>query len=127
MAGNKIISTESQMVNVIIEDLLWRKVIVYRTNNTPTYDATKQIFRRMPKFSLKGVPDITGVLPGGRALYIEVKKPKGVVSTHQKEFIRRATEAGALAFVARSPQDVHTELGMAGYRDFGRYVKPERT
>lgn len=116
MAGtNKIIATESQMVNAMIEDLLWRKVMVWRTNNAPTYDSTKQIFRRMPKFALKGVPDISGILPDGRALFIEVKKPKGVVSSHQKEFLAKATANGALAFVARYPQDIHNQLITAGY------------
>lgn len=122
--SNKIITTESQMVNVIIEDLLWRKVIVWRNNNTPVYDATKQIFRRMPKFAMKGVPDISGILPGGRALFIEVKKPKGYASPHQKEFLTNASRAGALAFIARSPQDVHKAIVEAGYRDLGHYAAP---
>lgn len=114
------------MVNVIIEELLYKKVMVWRSNNVPTFDVTKQIFRRMPKFAMKGVSDIVGVLPGGRALFIEVKKPKGYASKFQKDFLIRASRAGALAFIARSPQDVHRELQAAGYRDFGSYVKPER-
>lgn len=56
--------------------------------------------------SAKGVPDIAGVLKGGRALYIEIKTPKGVVSEYQQDFINRVTELGGLVFVARCVEDV---------------------
>lgn len=56
--------------------------------------------------SEKGVPDILGVLPDGRALLIEVKAARGRVSPHQEKFIQAARATGALAFVARSVEDV---------------------
>jgi len=60
--------------------------------------------------SEKGVSDIIGVLPGGRALAIEVKTRKGKLSEHQERFLERFRSAGGLAFVARSPGDVVKEL-----------------
>lgn len=56
--------------------------------------------------STKGVPDILGVLPGGRSLMIEVKTPKGKLSEHQEAFLTRAKAEGACAFVARSVEDL---------------------
>lgn len=56
--------------------------------------------------SMKGVPDILGVLAGGQALMIEVKTEKGKVSEHQESFLNKARANGAKAFVARSVEDV---------------------
>lgn len=58
----------------------------------------------------KGVSDIIGVLPGGRALFIEVKSAKGKASEHQLAFIKDANDAGALAFVTSDLSDVLLHL-----------------
>jgi len=58
----------------------------------------------------RGMSDIAGILKGGRGLYIEVKTPKGRVMEHQQEFLDGMTAAGALAFVARSVDEVLTRL-----------------
>lgn len=60
--------------------------------------------------SQKGVPDIIGVLPGGRALFIEVKTKSGTVRKEQAEFIAGLERAGALVFVARSIDDVMAKI-----------------
>lgn len=58
----------------------------------------------------KGVSDIIGVLPDGRALFIEVKSAKGKASEHQLAFIKEANDAGALAFVTSDLRDVLLHL-----------------
>ena len=58
-----------------------------------------------------GVADITGVYEG-KALFIEIKTPRGVVSPHQEKFLDEARNAGAIAFVARSIDDVIERLGL---------------
>ena len=55
--------------------------------------------------SPKGVPDLI-CCQNGRMIGIEVKTLHGRVSPEQEEFIRRINEAGGLAFVARSLDDV---------------------
>ena len=66
--------------------------------------------------SPRGIPDLICVLPpGGRACYIEVKTPTGKVSPEQEEFLIKARAAGAVAFVARSIQDVIIELRSQGF------------
>lgn len=53
-----------------------------------------------------GIPDIIGILPGGRALFIEVKTENGKLSEAQEAFLENAKALGALAFVARHLDDV---------------------
>jgi len=53
-----------------------------------------------------GFSDLFGVLPGGRALFIEVKSPKGKPSEAQTNFLNTVSMRGATAGVARSFEDV---------------------
>jgi hypothetical protein len=49
-----------------------------------------------------GFPDRAGLLPDGRWLFIEVKKPGGTFREGQKAFLEAARAAGHIAFHARS-------------------------
>lgn len=60
--------------------------------------------------SVAGVPDIIGVLEGGKALFIEVKTEKGKVSDKQASFLENVQRLGAIAFVARNLNDVSSRL-----------------
>lgn len=60
--------------------------------------------------TLRGFPDIHGCLKGGRALYIEVKRPGGLATIDQTTFILNAQNAGAIAFIAHSLMDVERNL-----------------
>ena len=68
----------------------------------------KRMFRAN---SARGMSDIQAILKGsGRGVFIEVKAAKGRVMEHQQEFLDEMTKAGALAFVARSVDDVLDKL-----------------
>lgn len=65
-----------------------------------------------------GTPDYSGHLPGGRAWYVELKKP-GAKPTNardklrweaQEKFIAEATAAGCVAFRATSLQQVASRM-----------------
>lgn len=56
--------------------------------------------------STPGVPDIVGILKGGRFLGIEVKTEKGQLNNNQSQWINAINSYGGLAFVARSVDDV---------------------
>ena len=61
--------------------------------------------------SARGMADIQAILKGsGRSVFIEVKTAKGRVMEHQREFLDSMVAAGAVAFVARSVDDVLTKL-----------------
>jgi hypothetical protein len=61
------------------------------------------------KLAPAGHPDIAGVYQG-RALYIEVKQPGKHPNEAQQAFIDALLDAGALAFVATSIDDVRWHL-----------------
>lgn len=96
---------ERDILNTIMQYLWYNKIMAWRNNTTGVYDPTKKIFRKMPKYTRKGVPDIIGIYKG-RFLGIEVKQPGKYPSKEQREFIAEAQENGGIAFVARSLEDV---------------------
>lgn len=53
-----------------------------------------------------GFSDLFGVLPGGRAIFIEVKTERGKPSPAQVNFLRQMSGIGAPAGIARSFEDV---------------------
>ncbi|HEA67979.1 MAG TPA: VRR-NUC domain-containing protein [Desulfobacterales bacterium] len=59
----------------------------------------------------KGISDILGIWKG-RFLAIEVKTETGLVSDHQKEFLRNVNLSGGIGFVARSIDVVIDQLGV---------------
>lgn len=66
---------------------------------------------RKTKNSMKGHPDVAGLLPGGRYFAIEVKRPKGARwSEEQHEWRAKLEGAGALYLVATSVGDVERGL-----------------
>ena len=59
----------------------------------------------------RGVSDIIGCMPKtGRFLAIEVKRPGGKATPEQQHFIDTINQAGGLAFVARSVEEVQDAL-----------------
>jgi hypothetical protein len=64
------------------------------------------------QFSVPGVPDIIGILPGGKILGIEVKRPGWAPRVDNKRwkkqqaFIQRINDCGGVAFVATGIEDV---------------------
>ena len=101
--------TENEVLQSICEYLWYNKILFWRNNNTPTYDVTNKRFRRMPKWSRKGVPDIIGSYKN-RLLAIEVKKIGSYPTKEQKELINEINASGGIAFVARSIDDVKKHL-----------------
>ena len=57
-------------------------------------------------FGRKGSADITGILPDGRRLEIEVKSKIGRLSKHQKAFRQMILDSEGFYMIARSVWDV---------------------
>jgi len=71
---------------------------------------------RMKGLGVKaGIPDI-GICYCGRALYIEIKAPRGVMSVAQREMRRRLTYAGGEVMLCRSVEDAERALRECGVR-----------
>jgi hypothetical protein len=62
----------------------------------------------------KGVPDILGVLPGGRFLALEAKARKGKLTPAQASFLQSVAVNGDLAFMARSVEAARERLAEEG-------------
>ncbi len=92
--------------------------------------------RQVIHYGLPGQADISGTLPGGRRLEIEVKSATGRQSADQKNFQRKCDKVGALYILARSVEDVRRVLRREGYLDsdgerypldYFRRIRPEGT
>lgn len=67
------------------------------------------------RFGVPGQADLTGILPGGRRLEIEVKSPGGRQSVEQRQFQAMIERFGGLYVLARCVEDVRRALAEAGY------------
>ena len=103
--------TEKQIQNAILRVFgtdpqlrLWRANV-----------GVARIGRRIVRFGIPGQADLTGILPGGLRLEIEVKSANGRQSTEQHAFQRMIERFGGLYILARSVEDV--QLALDGRRN----------
>jgi len=93
--------SEREIQNEILERLLLIPgIFAWRAN----VGAIKR-YGRFVRFGYVGQGDISGVLPNGRRLEIEVKTKDGVLSEEQIKFGQRINEAGGLWILARSADE----------------------
>lgn len=105
---------EKHIENQILSWLALKKIFAFKHDSVGIFDPVKKTYRiRNNVRTVRGVSDILGILPGGRFLAIEVKRPSGVVSEHQQTFLNAVNQAGGAGFVARSLQDVIDKLSPA--------------
>lgn len=64
------------------------------------------IFRSLPKYAMRGVPDIILIKEGGTFVGLEVKSEKGKQSEDQFKFAKNCILKGAEYYVVRSIDDV---------------------
>ena len=122
-----ITKNEKQIENEILEYLSHRDdVVCWKNENVGIYDPAKRIYRKpWSKFKPKGISDIIGFVCGsGKAIFIEVKAPKGRLTQDQEDFLRNANEAGCISFLARSIEHVEQEFVKHG---LGRKTIEENT
>lgn len=96
---------DGEIQSAICEYLTLRRHFFYRSNNTPVYDPTRKTFRSLPKYTPKGLPDIT-LIKDGRYVGLEVKTPKGTVSEDQRALWNAIVLAGGEYHIVRSVDDV---------------------
>ena len=113
--------TEKQLENDILDYLNACGVFCWKNQSVGVYDPSKRVYRKAKgKHHINGVSDIIGVLPDGKALFIEVKKPVknprtnerlfNLASDSQQTFIFNAKMNNAIAFVADRIQVVQSHL-----------------
>jgi hypothetical protein len=67
--------------------------------------------RRVVAFGIPGQADLTGILPGGVRLEIEVKGPNGRQTNEQRAFQRMIERFGGVYVLAHSVEDVWQAIG----------------
>ena len=108
---------EAVLRNAIMDLLRFWQVKAWIHDSVGIFDPIRKIYRsRKGKHSVKGLPDIHGIIPGGRFFAIEVKNPphksaagkwvRSYPSPEQRQQIEEINAAGGLAFVARSLKDL---------------------
>ena len=70
---------------------------------------------RVVRFGVPGQADLTGILPDGRRLEVEVKSATGRQSAAQRDFQNLIERFGGLYVLARSVEDVRQAPASAGY------------
>lgn len=95
---------ESKIQREILDYLELNRVLHWRI----PVDGTRTASGVRRKSTLRGFPDILGILPGsnGKVFFIEVKTPKGKLSEDQTEFHSKLRNANCLCIVATSVQEV---------------------
>lgn len=88
-------TTEAQVLRACLDLLRLRGVLAWRNNSGMLRDARG----RPVRFGLVGSSDILGVLPGGRLLAVEVKRPGGRPTEAQRGFLGAVIGAGGAALV----------------------------
>ncbi|HEU5013922.1 MAG TPA: VRR-NUC domain-containing protein [Roseiflexaceae bacterium] len=97
---------EQAIQNAILAYLHARGILAWRINS----GAVKAAHGGLIKLAPKGHSDIFALYQA-KAVFIEVKRQGGKVSPDQQAFLDRVRSAGAIAFVARSIDDVEEQLG----------------
>lgn len=101
----QIIPLEKDIQNACCEYLEY-KYFFWRQNTTPVYNVSLDRYRRMPKYALKGVPDIILIHKKRGTIYLEVKRPGGVLSEDQEYFQRKCKELGQEYHMITSVDDL---------------------
>lgn len=70
----------------------------------------QQTVSQFLRWGFPGCPDVLGMLQGGTLLACEVKRPSGDLTPDQRAFLQKVREAGGVAIVARSVDDVVAAL-----------------
>lgn len=97
---------EGPLVKVILDYLCYQKGKFWRSNTGAAVIDGKNCYKRFVRFGTPGAADITGIIPGGKRVEIEVKGEKGRQSDDQKAFEEMICSHGGIYILAYSVDDV---------------------
>jgi|TARA_R100000501_G_C2569793_1_gene77091 hypothetical protein len=98
---------ETDIVKAILDYLAYKHIIAWRNQSGMLISSYKGKERAI-RLGKKGVADIIGVFPdgSGRIMCLEVKTQIGKPTPEQSEFLESVREAGGIAEIVRSIEDV---------------------
>ena len=105
------VQTETQITRAILTYLAACRVLAWRVNSRVVRMPGTGGRDRLVRFGgLAGMPDIAGVLPGGRACFLEGKRVGEHPTVIQTHLMFRLAAAGALVRVVNCVEDVRQAL-----------------
>ncbi len=102
-------SETATVVNPCLDWLELMGVMAWR-NNTGAMVRTYKGRTRLIRFGCPGMSDIAGIMPGGRALYIECKPPGEGPSDDQELFLTAVKAKGAVGLVVHSLEELIEQM-----------------
>jgi len=113
--------TEKEFQNQVLEYLNARHIMCWPNAAVSVFDPKRGKFRKPNnRFHRNGIPDILGILPDGRFLGVELKRPpkgkrkpdtlQNMLSYDQSKFISDASKNNAVCFVADSLETIIARL-----------------
>lgn len=107
----KASTPESAVLTACLDWLTLRGVYHWRHFNAGVYDPVHKVHRKPPKGWKPGVADIIGILPDGRLLAVEIKRPdSGKLSKTQAAFLDAVNRLGGLALCVRGVDELERAL-----------------
>lgn len=100
---------EAEIQRQILELLKLRGIVHWR-QNAGTVRLESAGKPRYLRAGPRGVPDIVGILPGGRFFAVEVKRPGEKPTQYQLAALTRINAAGGVAFWTDDPAEVNRVL-----------------
>lgn len=97
---------EKDIQAAILQYLRLRNVFAWRNNSGMQLIPNKGGGMRAIRIGLPGSADILGIMPDGRFLAIEVKRPGKMPTDEQRAFLGQIEANGGVAVVAHSVDDV---------------------
>ena len=112
---------EAELVSTAIKELLLRGVLAWREQS----GSVQTKWNTHLKLAPKGTSDIVGCLPpNGRFLAAEAKTGNRKTTPEQDRFLKVIKEAGGVAFVFRSIEELHRKLD--GIQEFVKWEKQRK-
>ena len=102
--------SEHETQNAIMRYLATCDLVFWRQNT-----GVATFHGRTVRFGVPGQADISGIMPDGKRLEIEVKTAKGRQSTAQKNYAAMIARNNGVYILARSAGDVFAGLEYRGY------------
>jgi hypothetical protein len=101
--------SESDIQKTVCEFLELLGIFFWRQNTAPAFDWKTNQFRRMAKYTRRGIPDIIAIIDG-KFVGFEIKSKTGKLSEDQKSFCLSCELAGGYYFVIKSLEDIKEAL-----------------
>lgn len=111
---------EADVQRACLEFLSWKQIFHWRQNSAVFKNEQTGSYIRA---GVKGISDIIAIYPGGRMWLIEVKRPGGLLSDTQIEFLSSARQRGAIVTIAESVDDLTRALASPDSANLPRYEK----